>query len=109
VRLRQLLLLAPAMLLTSCSSSHDGHFANPCDKPLTVRTYYVVRGTTDKSDDLIAEAVVKPLTVTKVDDAFQDASGFTWWVEIDGGPTFKVSKRTMPRWTVTIPASACGA
>jgi len=107
VRMRHLLLLAPALVMTSCVAAHDGHFANPCEKPLRIRTYYVVRGTEDKGNELIAEATIKPLTVTKVDDAFVDANGFTWWVEVEGGPTFKVSKRTMPRWTVAIPASAC--
>jgi hypothetical protein len=99
--------VAVLLLFTACSHSYDAYFANPCGRPLTVRTYYVVRGTEDKSEDLIATALVNQLTVTKVKDAFQDANGFIWWVEVEG-QSFKVLKDTMPRWTFTIPATVCG-
>lgn len=47
--------------------------------------------------------------MTKVEDAFQDASGFTWFVEIVGGPTIRVTKKQMPKWFFSLPAMACGA
>ncbi|MFE6861605.1 hypothetical protein [Nocardia sp. NPDC057668] len=95
-------------LLTGCSHSHDGYFENPCDKPLTIHTFYYESGSTEaKTEDIIATAVIQPLAVIKVQRAFQDAAGFTWWVQVSGQPEFTVSKDAMPEWKVSIPVSAC--
>jgi hypothetical protein len=101
--------LGAVVALGACSKSYDAWFANPCPEELRIRTLYVVRdGTGSKpSDEVIARAVLRPKGVTKVEDAFQDANGFTWFVEVAGGPTLKVSKETMAKWRVSIPASAC--
>ena len=60
-----------------------------------------------KSDSMIAEATLAPSAVTKVEDAFQNANGFTWFVEVVGGPTMRLSKSQMPDWLVTVPSTAC--
>lgn len=98
-------------LLGACSRSHDAWFANPCDQALTVRTFYVERGTSgmEKSDDQIAEATLRPSGITKVEDAFQDANGFVWFVEVVGGPTLRMTKADMPKWLVSLPATACSS
>jgi len=97
------------LLLAACSSSHDGWFANPCPNPLTIRTFYSDREieTPTKSDEMIAEATLRPNAVTKVEDAFQDANGFTWFIEVVGGPTIQRSKQEMPKWFVALPATVC--
>lgn len=45
--------------------------------------------------------------MTKVEEAFQDANGFTWFIEVDDGPTLRLHKDDMPEWFVSLPASAC--
>jgi len=64
-------------------------------------------GGMEKSDEMIAEARLAANTVTKVEDAFQDANGFVWFIEIVGGPTFRITKDEMPKWLVSLPATAC--
>ena len=100
-----------AVALTGCSKSHDAWFANPCPQSLSIRTLYVQRGTdaTKASDEVIASATLEPTSVTKVEDAFQDASGFTWFVQVDNGPTLRFQKDDMPEWFVALPASVCAA
>ena len=104
-----IVVLITGFLLGGCSYSHDGWFANPCPTELTVRTFYVQRDTsgTEKSDDMIAEARLTANAVTKVEDAFQDANGFVWFIEIVGGPTLRITKDEMPKWFVSLPAAAC--
>lgn len=107
---RVFVLLLPLVVLvssTGCSRSYDAYFENPCDQPLTVHTYWVIRGTQEKGDEVIARAVLRPLAVTKVERAFQNANGFTWWVQVLGETAFKVSDKTMPGWKVRIPISSC--
>lgn len=93
----------------SCSYSHDAWFANPCSKPLLVETLYVERGTevAEPSDDVIARATLAPEKVTKVEDAFQDANGFTWFLRFEGGDLMELSKSDMPEWFVGLPATLC--
>lgn len=76
-----------------------------------MRTLYVERGTNGSkpSDDVIATASLSAESVTKVGDAFQDASGFTWFVAVDAGPTLRVTKEQMPNWFVALPASICNS
>jgi hypothetical protein len=101
--------LAAVCVLGACSYSHDAWFANPCGHALRIKTLYVVRdGTASKpSDQVIASAVLRPVAVTEVDEAFQDANGFAWFVQVAGRPTLRVEKRQMPRWLVALPASVC--
>ena len=95
--------------LAGCSESHDAWFANPCDEPLVIRTFYAAAGADGpaSAEDLIAEATLAANAVTKVEDAFQDAAGSTWFVEVDGAETFSVTTDEMPRWFVSLPADAC--
>lgn len=97
------------LVLSACSKSYDAWFVNPCGHPLTIKTFYVERGTDPprKSADLIAQAVLPPGAVTKVKDAFQDANGFLWFIETEGGTTIERSKEQMPEWIVALPATAC--
>ncbi|HZX55247.1 MAG TPA: hypothetical protein VFE86_11230 [Ilumatobacteraceae bacterium] len=99
------------LVLSSCSSSYDGWFANPCAAPLVVRTFYAehVNGVVQSSDDVIAEATLAPEAVTKVPNAFQDAAGFTWFLTIGHSEPIKLTKADMPHWVVALPASACAA
>lgn len=96
------------MLLTGCSRSYDAWFANPCPAELRVRTFYANRVTSDlQAGGLIAEARLAAESVTRVKDAFQDAAGFTWFIQVgDSAPTM-VTRAEMPKWFVSIPASAC--
>ncbi len=102
-------MLTGGFLLGGCSYSHDAWFANPCSSELTVRTFFVERDTSgmEKSDEMIAEAALTANAVTKVEDAFQDANGFVWFIEIVGGPTVRISKDEMPKWFVSLPATVC--
>lgn len=98
-----------ATTLASCTRAYDAWFANPCSHDLHIRTLYVVRGTAEPepSDDVIAEATRRPEAVTKVEDAFIDANGFTWFVQVDDLPPREISKRDMPEWFVVMPSSVC--
>ncbi len=113
VRCKKVLATAVAAVLsaglTGCSTSYDAWFANPCSYPVVVRTLYVERGTdaSRASDEVIATASLRPEAVTKVEEAFQDANGFTWFVAVEGGPLLRVSKKEMPKWFVALPASVC--
>jgi hypothetical protein len=95
--------------LGACSSSHDGWFANPCAGNLKVEVLYADRDSKEPapSDEVIVTATLAGEAVTKVDDAFQDANGFTWWLRVDGGEPFAIPKKDMPKWFVPLPASLC--
>jgi hypothetical protein len=102
--------LAGTVLLTSgCSESYDAWFANPCAERLTVQTFYAKRGTNGpvSSDERIAEATLSPEAVTKVEDAFQDAAGFTWFLKVNELPALRLTREDMPKWFVSLPASVC--
>jgi hypothetical protein len=102
--------LTVTVLLTSgCSRSYDAWFANPCAERLTVETFYAERGSnpTVASDERIAKATLRAEGVTKVEDAFQDASGFTWFLKVNDLPAQRLSKEDMPKWFVSLPASVC--
>lgn len=97
------------MLLTGCSRSYNGWFANPCPVDLRVRTFYANGVASDlHAGELIAEASLAAETVTRVEDAFQDAAGFTWFVQVGDGAPKMVTRAEMPKWFFSIPASVCG-
>jgi hypothetical protein len=98
-----------AVLTSGCSKSYDAWFANPCAERLTVEVFYADRGTETPapSDERIAKATLRPEGVTKVEDAFQDANGFTWFLKVSDLPLKQVTKQDMPKWFVSLPASVC--
>lgn len=55
------------------------------------------------------KATLAPEAVTKVEDAVQDANGFTWFVRVDDGEPFEVGEADMPEWSWGLPAAVCGA
>ena len=98
-----------ATVAGGCSYSHDAWFANPCNTSLLIETLYVERGMDEvkPSDEVIARATLAPERVTKVDDAFQDANGFTWFLRIQGDDLLELRKSEMPEWFVALPATVC--
>lgn len=96
-------------MLPGCTRAYDAWFANPCPHDLHIRTLYVVRGAPEPepSDDVIAEATLRPEAVTKVEDAFIDANGFIWFIQVGDRPPQEISKRDMPEWFVALPSSVC--
>lgn len=105
-------IVAAGLTLTACSYSYDAWFANPCGTSLEVRTYYAEQGADGalhRSDELIASATLAANAVTNVEDAFQDAGGFTWFITIGDAAPMGVTKADMPHWVVSVPASACTA
>lgn len=112
MRLRLVVALALATMgLSACSSSYDGWFANPCPHPVEIRTLWPERDSDPvrASDDAMAQATLPAEKVTKVEDAYFDANGFTWFVEVEGAPLITVTDRQLKKVKriVVIPASAC--
>lgn len=101
--------LTMALLLAGCSRSHDAWFANPCPDVVTVRTFYVREVAPDdlRPGELIRDASLAPQAVTQVKDAFQDAAGFSWFIQVGDQAPSLISKEQMPKWLVALPASAC--
>jgi hypothetical protein len=93
----------------ACSRSYDGWFANPCAEDLKLEVLYADRDsrTPAPSEEVIGRATLAAEAVTKVDDAFQDANGFTWFLRVNDAEPFPMAKNDMPKWFVSLPASLC--
>jgi hypothetical protein len=101
---RTVLVLLAAGLLTACFKNVDAYFANPCDVPLEIET----------SDNNIptsppfAKAMLAPLSVTKVEDAFTTAGGFHWSLTVTNATSvIHVDGNARIHDTVVIPAEVC--
>jgi hypothetical protein len=97
------LISASLLLLPACSDTIDAFIVNPCSRPLTVRTFD--QGESEKL--LGVTATLPPTAVTKVSDAFADASGRDWLVVVDESVELQVNGDEWAHSTVLIPASVC--
>jgi hypothetical protein len=97
------LISASLLLLPACSDTIDAFIVNPCSRPLTVRTF-----DQRESEKLLGvTATLPPTAVTKVRDAFTDASGRDWLVVVDESVELQVNGDEWVHSTVLIPASVC--
>jgi hypothetical protein len=97
------LISASLLLLPACSDTIDAFFVNPCSRPLTVRTF-----DQRESEKLLGvTATLPPTAVTKVRNAFTDASGRDWLVAVDESVELQVNGDEWVHSKVLIPASVC--
>lgn len=97
------LISASLLLLPACSDAIDAFIVNPCSRPLTVRTF----DQREIEKLLGVTATLPPTAVTKVRDAFTDASGRDWLVVVDESVELHVNGDEWVHSTVLIPASVC--
>jgi hypothetical protein len=102
---RGVLVLFAVMLLTpACFEGKDAYFVNPCDASLEIETHAISWPTSTVE----ARATLRPLSVTKVEDAFTTAGGFNWSVTVEGtSSAIQVDGDTWVHDTVVIPSSVC--
>lgn len=107
VAVRRLILLSllgtSLVVFPACSDLFDAFMVNPCSRSLRVQTF----DQRDAEKLLGVSATLPPTSVTKVEDAFSDASGRDWLVVVDGKVELPINGDEWVHDTVVIPANVC--
>ena len=95
--------------MASCVRGFDVNFANPCADDLHIKTYVEpVTAETGEGKPPEGEFVAKGLTVTHVENAFNDAGADVWTIYIEESADYiSVVHDDLTNSTVVIPATAC--
>lgn len=101
------LLVVCSVGLGSCSKSSDVWIANPCDVPLQVRTFDIPPDKIE-GEEPNEHAEIPALSVSKLDNAFSDAAGGEWSIQIvEPESVYAVSRDQLSNDTFVVPAETC--
>jgi hypothetical protein len=92
--------------LSACSGTVDAYVANPCDRPVAVRTWmgppkYVSTRAAD------ATGTVPAHSVKKIEGAFSDDPAGQFAYSMDGAALLPFDAKHWVHRTIVIPSSAC--